>query len=237
MKSYRELKRLAFEANLELPKRGLVAYTFGNASAADRERGVFAIKPSGVEYEGLKPDDMVVVDFDNRIVDGRLNPSSDTKTHAVLYRHFGNIGGVVHTHSVYATAWAQAMKPIPILGTTHADHLAADVPCTKVMPDQAIRGDYEEETGLQIVKTFEKLSPDEIEMVLVACHGPFTWGKTPEKAVYNSVMLETLAKMTSLTLDINPKTPRLKPYLIDKHYQRKHGKDAYYGQLRDPVIK
>jgi L-ribulose-5-phosphate 4-epimerase len=230
MKPFRELKRMAFKANLELPRRGLVTYTFGNASAADRAAGVFAIKPSGVNYESLKPDDMVVVDFDNRIVDGRLNPSSDTQTHAVLYRHFANIGSVIHTHSVYATAWSQAMKPIPILGTTHADHLAVDVPCTKVISDQAVRGDYEEETGLQIVKTFEKLSPDEIEMVLVACHGPFTWGKTPEKAVYNSVMLETLAKMAYVTLGINPKTPRLKPYLIDKHYQRKHGKDAYYGQ-------
>jgi L-ribulose-5-phosphate 4-epimerase len=230
MKPHRELKRIAYEANLDLPKRGLVTYTFGNASAADRARGVFAIKPSGVDYESLKSGDMVVVDFDGRVVDGRLNPSSDTKTHAVLYRHFLTIGGVVHTHSVYATAWAQAVKPIPILGTTHADHLSVDVPCTKVMTDQSIRGDYEEETGRQIVKAFEKLSPDEIGMVLVACHGPFTWGKTPEKAVYNSVMLETLAKMAYVTLGINPKTPKLKQFLIDKHYQRKHGKDAYYGQ-------
>jgi L-ribulose-5-phosphate 4-epimerase len=230
MKPFRELKRLAYEANLELPKRGLVTYTFGNASAADRERGVFAIKPSGVDYESLKPDDLVVVDFDGKVVEGRLNPSSDTQTHAVLYRYFENIGGVVHTHSMYATAWAQAMQPIPILGTTHADHLPVDVPCTAVMSEKAIRGDYEEETGLQIVKAFSKLSPDEIGMVLVACHGPFTWGATAEKAVYNSVMLETLARMACVTIGIHPDVTRLKKSLIDKHYQRKHGKDAYYGQ-------
>jgi L-ribulose-5-phosphate 4-epimerase len=230
MKPFRELKRRCYEANMELPRRGVVVYTFGNASAADRSEGIFAIKPSGVDYDRLKPDDMVVVDFDNKIVEGRLNPSSDTKTHAVLYRHFPNVNGVVHTHSVYATAWAQAMKPVPILGTTHADHLAADIPCTKPMTPKAVQGDYEEETGLQIVKAFQNLSPDEIGMVLVACHGPFTWGGTPEKAVYNSVMLETLAKMAYVTLGIAPQTPKLKQWLIDKHYQRKHGKNAYYGQ-------
>jgi L-ribulose-5-phosphate 4-epimerase len=229
-KPYKELKRIAFGANIELPRRGLVVYTFGNVSVADRDQGVFAIKPSGVEYDAMKPDDMVVVDWDGNVVDGRLRPSSDTKTHAVLYRHFPKIKSVVHTHSTYATAWAQAARPIPVLGTTHADHLAGDVPCTKAMSKKAILGDYEEETGNRIVDAFRNLSYEEVEMVLVACHGPFTWGGTPEKAVYNSVMLETLAKMAYLTLGINPKTPRLKKILVDRHYLRKHGKDAYYGQ-------
>jgi L-ribulose-5-phosphate 4-epimerase len=229
-RSFAELKRRAFEANLELPRRGLVITTFGNVSVADRGRGVFAIKPSGVEYPALKPSDIVVVDMDGRVVEGKLRPSSDTKTHAVLYRSFEKIGSVAHTHSIYATAWAQAMKSIPVLGTTHADHLTVDVPCTRVMPKEAISGDYEVETGNQIVEAFRGLSYEEVEMVLVACHGPFTWGKTPEKAVYNSVILEELAKMAALTLGINPRTPKLKKSLLDKHYQRKHGKDAYYGQ-------
>jgi L-ribulose-5-phosphate 4-epimerase len=221
---------MTFEANLELPRRGLVVYTFGNVSAVDRDRGVFAIKPSGVKYGELKPSDIVVVDLDGRVAEGKLRPSSDTKTHAVLYRRFEKIGSVAHTHSTYATAWAQAMKSIPVLGTTHADHLAADIPCTQVMPQEAVAGDYEEETGNRIVDAFRSLSYEEVEMVLVACHGPFTWGGSPEKAVYNSVILEELAKMASLTLGINPRTPRLKKYLVDRHYLRKHGKDAYYGQ-------
>ena len=221
---------MTFEANLELPRRGLVVYTFGNISAVDRDLGVFAIKPSGVEYPALKPSDIVVVDLEGRVVDGKLRPSSDTKTHAVLYRRFEKIGSVAHTHSTYATAWAQAMKSIPVLGTTHADHLAADIPCTRVMSREAIAGDYEEETGNQIVDAFRSLSYEEVEMVLVACHGPFTWGGTPEKAVYNSVILEELAKMASLTLGINTRTPKLKKSLVDRHYRRKHGKDAYYGQ-------
>jgi len=229
-RSFLELRRRTFEANLELPRRGLVVYTFGNVSAVDRDRGVFAIKPSGVEYGSLKPSDIVVVDLDGRVAEGKLRPSSDTKTHAVLYRNFEKIGGVAHTHSTYATAWAQAMKSIPVLGTTHADHLAADIPCTQVMPQEDIAGDYEEETGNQIVDAFRSLSVEEVEMVLVACHGPFTWGGTPEKAVYNSVILEELAKVAALTFGINPRTPRLKKSLVEKHYLRKHGKDAYYGQ-------
>jgi L-ribulose-5-phosphate 4-epimerase len=230
-RSFLELRRMAFEANLELPRRGLVIYTFGNVSVADRGRGVFAIKPSGVGYPALKPSDIVVVDMECRVVEGKLRPSSDTKTHAVLYRSFGTIGSVAHTHSTYATAWAQAVRPIPVLGTTHADHLAADIPCTRVMSDKAAAGDYEIETGNRIVDAFRGISPDEVEMVLVACHGPFTWGRTPEKAVYNSVILEELAKMAALTLGINPAAPRLKKSLVDRHYLRKHGKDATYGQI------
>jgi L-ribulose-5-phosphate 4-epimerase len=229
-RSFLELRREAFEANLELPRRGLVIYTFGNVSVADRGRGVFAIKPSGVEYSALKPSDIVVVDMECRAVEGKLRPSSDTKTHSVLYRSFGTIGSVVHTHSTYATAWAQAVRPIPVLGTTHADHLAVDVPCTRVMSGKAAAGDYEVETGNRIAEAFRGISPEEVEMVLVACHGPFTWGRTPEKAVYNSVILEELAKMAVLTLGINPAAPRLNKNLVDRHFLRKHGKNATYGQ-------
>ncbi len=230
MDPYKELKETAFKANMELPRRGVVIYTFGNVSACDRDKGVFAIKPSGVAYDRLSAGDMVIVDFDNRVVDGKLKPSSDTKTHTVLYRHFETIGGVCHTHSPYAVAWAQAQKPVPIYGTTHADHLADDIPCTQVMTEKKIKGDYEQETGYQIVNTFKKLSFNEIEMVLVACHGPFAWGKDAYRAVYNAVVLEELAKMALWTQQINPHVPRLKKSLVNKHYRRKHGKDAYYGQ-------
>jgi len=230
MSTLSELKEIVWKYNLELPRYNLVKFTFGNVSAIDREKGVFAIKPSGVPYDQLKPDDMVIVDLDNNVVEGSLHPSSDTRTHTVLYRNFPDIGAVCHTHSTYATAWAQAQKSIPVLGTTHADHLAADIPCTQVMSEERINRDYETETGNQILQTFEKLTPTEVEMVLVACHGPFTWGKTAEKAVYNSVVLEELAKMAILTLDINPHTSGLKKYIIDKHYFRKHGKNATYGQ-------
>lgn len=230
MSKYKELKEQAWLCNMELPKRGLVIYTFGNVSAADRAMGVFAIKPSGVPYEELKAEDMVVVDFENKIVEGNLRYSSDTKTHTVLYNNFADINGVVHTHSTYSVAWAQAALPIPIFGTTHADHCAGDIPCTDFMSDEAIKGDYEIETGNQIVQTFKSISYRETEMVLVAGHGPFTWGATPEKAVYNSAVLEELAKMAFITKSINSNTPRLKEALVDKHYQRKHGKNAYYGQ-------
>jgi L-ribulose-5-phosphate 4-epimerase len=230
MSQYKELKERAFECNMELPRRNLVVYTFGNVSAMDRQRGVFAIKPSGVAYEELKPEQMVVVDLKCNVVEGTLRYSSDTKTHAVLYRNFPDIGGVVHTHSPYCVAWAQAMKPVPIFGTTHADHLPVAIPCTAVMDDAKIKGDYEEETGNQILDTFRNLSPTEVEMVLVACHGPFTWGKTPEKAVYNSAVAEELAKMALWTITIDPATPPLKRSIIKKHYERKHGKNAYYGQ-------
>ncbi len=231
MNLYKDLKERALKCNLEIPKHGLAIYTFGNVSAFDPHRAVFAIKPSGVPYENLKADDMIIVDLDYRVVEGKLRPSSDTKTHAVLYRHFQGVGGIAHTHSTYAVAWAQANKAIPIFGTTHADHLQYDIPCTGQMNDEMIRGDYEEETGKQIIKTFEHLSYKEIEMVLVASHGPFTWGTTAEKAVYNSAVLEEIAKMAYLTLQINSDAPLLKSALIEKHYQRKHGSDAYYGQI------
>lgn len=229
---FKRLKRQCCEANLQLPRLGLVLYTFGNVSCADRKRGVFAIKPSGVEYAELKPEDIVIVDFDGNVVDGELRPSSDTPTHAVLYREFPEIGGVVHTHSVYATGWAQALRDIPIFGTTHADHLPTAVPCTEWMSDERIAGDYELETGRQIVDCFRQrqLNPEEVEMALVGGHGPFTWGKNAEKAVYNARVLEELARMAQVTVTVNPEAKTLKPAIIDRHYRRKHGKDAYYGQ-------
>jgi L-ribulose-5-phosphate 4-epimerase len=230
MGKFDKIREQVYRCNMDLPRRGVVVYTFGNVSGIDREQGIVAIKPSGVDYELMKPDDIVIVDLDGKIIEGSLKPSSDTRTHLVLYKHFPNIGGIAHTHSTYATAWAQAVRPIPVLGTTHADHLTAEIPVTEVMPDEMIRGNYEEQTGHQILETFKKKSYEEIEMVLVACHGPFTWGITPEKAVYNAVILEELAKMAALTLQINPEVPSLKQSLIDKHYQRKHGNNAYYGQ-------
>ncbi|MCB0570244.1 MAG: L-ribulose-5-phosphate 4-epimerase [Phaeodactylibacter sp.] len=232
MSTFKAIKEAAYRANMQLPELGLVLFTFGNASAADHERGVFAIKPSGVPYSELKAEDMAVVDFDNTVIEGDKRPSSDTKTHAVLYKHWRHIGGIVHTHSTYATAWAQTQMDIPIFGTTHADHLTADVPCAPVMDDEMIRGDYEYQTGFQILNAFRDkgLSPEEVEMVLVANHAPFTWGKDVDKAVYNSAVLEELARMAYLTLQIRPGAPRLKEALIRKHYERKHGANAYYGQ-------
>jgi L-ribulose-5-phosphate 4-epimerase len=228
--SYGELKEQAWQANMEIPRRGLAIYTFGNVSAFDAERGVFAIKPSGVAYESLTATDMVVVDLDARLVEGTLRPSSDTKTHAVLYRAFRGIGGIVHTHSTYATAWAQACMPIPIYGTTHADHLAEDVPCTKLMTAEAVRGDYEAETGTQIIDCFRSRDPRKTPMVLVAGHAPFTWGKTADKAVYHAVVLEELAKMAFITRALDPYAEGLPDYVARKHFERKHGKGAYYGQ-------
>ncbi len=230
---YHELKERAWVANLEIPKRGLAIYTFGNVSAFDPERGVVAIKPSGVDYDRLSIDDMVVVDLAGQIVEGTLRPSSDTPTHLVLYRAFQGIGGIVHTHSTYATSWAQACRPIPILGTTHADHLGEDVPCTAIMDERAVASDYETETGNQILACFRDRNPLHSPMVLVAGHGPFTWAETPAKAVYNAVVLEELAKMALATLAIHPDAPRLPEHLIRKHFERKHGKDAYYGQSSD----
>ena len=229
---YKSLKEAAWEANMEIPRQRLAIYTFGNVSAIDRAAGIVAIKPSGVPYDQLKPEDMVLVDLDNNVVEGDKRPSSDTKTHTLLYRYFPAIGGICHTHSTYAVAWAQAIQAIPNLGTTHADHLIAAVPVTEVMSDEMILGDYEHETGNQIINIFKKegLSPLEVEMVLVACHGPFTWGKNAAKAVYNAGVLEELAKMAYLTLQINPAAQPIKQTLKDKHYNRKHGKNAYYGQ-------
>lgn len=229
---YTHIQESAFEANKQLPKLGLVLFTFGNVSAADRDLGVFAIKPSGVPYTDLSPEKMVIVDFEGQTVKGKLRPSSDTLTHAVLYKHWPNIAGIAHTHSTYATAWAQSQRDIPIFGTTHADHNTVDIPCAPPMNDQMIGGDYEYQTGFQIMNTFREnqLNYEELEMVLVGNHAPFTWGKTAEKAVYNSAVLEAIAKMAYLTLQIAAGTPRLKDSLIKKHYERKHGPDSYYGQ-------
>ncbi len=230
MSKYEKIKQQVYDCNTALPKHGVVLFSFGNASAIDRDAGIVAIKPSGIDYEKLTPEQIVVLDLEGNVVEGDLNPSSDTKTHLILYKNFPEIGGIVHTHSTYAVAWAQAAEPIPILGTTHADFCHTDIPCTDFMSDDKIRGDYEIETGHQILKTFENYSYTEVEMALVAGHGPFTWGKTPEKAVYNCVIVEELAKMAFLARQINPNISRLKETLIQKHYSRKHGPDAYYGQ-------
>jgi L-ribulose-5-phosphate 4-epimerase len=232
MSIYKIIREMAYEANMELPKLNLVLFTFGNVSAADRDEGVFAIKPSGVPYKDLSPDKMVIVDFDGNTVEGALRPSSDTQTHAVLYKHWDGINGIVHTHSTYATSWAQAQMDVPIFGTTHADHLTVDIPCAPPMNDEMIKGNYEYETGFQIINHFKKLgySHREVEMILVGNHAPFTWGKTAEKAVYNSAVLESVAQMAMLTNQINPQSPKLKEALIKKHFERKHGPDSYYGQ-------
>lgn len=230
--SYTELKREVFEANLELQKRGLVIYTFGNVSQIDRAKGVIAIKPSGVAYENMTADDMVIVDLDNQIVEGSMRPSSDTKTHTHLYRHFADIGGVTHTHSTYATAWAQAKLPIPCLGTTHADFVYGAVPCTAEMSNEQVQRDYEEETGVQIVSCFAELDPNAAPMVVVAGHAPFTWGKDAAKSVYHAVILEEIARMAYLTRTLAPQGDVLARAVMDKHYFRKHGKNAYYGQTK-----
>lgn len=230
--SYDRIRQEAYEANMQLPRLGLVLFTFGNVSAADRSQGLFAIKPSGVPYDQLSPASMVIVDFEGKIVEGNLRPSSDTQTHAVLYKHWPEINGIVHTHSVYATAWAQAQRDIPIYGTTHADHNTVDIPCAPPMEDHMIEGDYEYQTGFQIMNCFAERQLDyrEVEMILVGNHAPFTWGKTAAKAVYNSAVLETVAQMAMHTEQINPNSPRLKEALIKKHWERKHGPGAYYGQ-------
>jgi L-ribulose-5-phosphate 4-epimerase len=228
--SYKELKRQSFEANMELQRRGLVLYTWGNVSQLDRDKGVFAIKPSGVPYEELSAGDIVVVDLDCRRVEGTLNPSSDTRTHAHLYRHFEAIGGVTHTHSTHATAWAQAQQAIPCYGTTHADYAYGAIPCTAVMSDEQIERDYEEETGVQITDAFAGRDPLETPMVLVAGHAPFAWGKDAAQSVYHAVVLEEIARMAYMTRLIDPSRGPLKQAIVDKHYRRKHGKDAYYGQ-------
>jgi len=230
MGTFAALQELAWTYNRALVREGLVKQTFGNLSVIDRERGAVAIKPSGVAYDVMKPEDIVVVDLKNVVLEGKLRPSSDTKTHTYLYRQFPGIASVVHTHSTFAVAWAQALKPVPILGTTHADYLPEDIPCTKIMSDRAIKGDYEEETGKQIAQTFAHRSYADVPMVLVAAHGPFAWGKSAEEAVHNAVMLEELARMAYLTVQINPRVARLKAALVRKHYERKHGAKAYYGQ-------
>ena len=232
MSQYQQIREEACLANKQLPVLGLVIFNFGNVSVADQRNGVFAIKPSGIPYEELLPEKMVIVDFEGKTIEGNLKPSSDTHTHAVLYKTWGNIGSVVHTHSMYATAWAQAQRAIPIYGTTHADHFKGPIPCTSTMDDTLIRGNYEYETGNQIVNylTDNKISYEEVEMILVGCHAPFTWGKNAAKALYNSAVLEYIAKMALLTEQINPGANTLKSELIKKHFERKHGPDAYYGQ-------
>lgn len=232
MSKYQHIKLAAYEANMQLPQLGLVLFTFGNVSAVDRDLSVFAIKPSGVPYNELSPEKMVVVDFEGRTVEGNLRPSSDTLTHAVLYKHWEKIGGIVHTHSTYATAWAQALRDIPIFGTTHADHNTVDIPCAPPMDDEMIEGNYEYQTGFQIMNCLNErgLNYEEIEMILVGNHAPFSWGKTAEKAVYNSAVLESIAQMAYLTEQIRSTAPRLKDSLIKKHFERKHGPNSYYGQ-------
>ena len=232
MNKYDHIQQEAYEANMQLPKLGLVLFTFGNVSAADKSLGVFAIKPSGVAYEKLTPAHMVIVDFDGKTVEGKMRPSSDTLTHAVLYKYWETIGGIVHTHSMYATAWAQSQRDIPIFGTTHADYTTVDIPCAAPMNDDMIKGNYEHETGFQIMNCFKEkgLNYKEVEMVLVGNHAPFTWGKNADKAVHNSAVLEYIAQMALLTEQINPKVARLKDALINKHFERKHGPNSYYGQ-------
>ena len=234
MGSLEELKEKVWRCNMDLFKKNLVVQTFGNVSAIDRDKGIIAIKPSGVSYSELTPAKIVLVDLNNQVINSNLKPSSDTPTHSFLYNSFSQIGGIVHTHSPYATAWAQARKPIPCLGTTHADFIQGEIPCTDELSDNQIKGDYEIETGKQIIKKFKKISPEDVEMVLVANHGPFTWGKTAEDAVYNTVMLEELAKISLFTILLNPDVKGIKKSLLDKHYLRKHGKNAYYGQKNKP---
>ena len=232
MSKFKSIQKAAYKANMQLQELGLVIFTFGNVSVVDREAGVFAIKPSGIPYEDLSADNMVIVDFKGEVVSGELRPSSDTLTHAVLYKEWKKIGAIVHTHSTYATAWAQAQRDIPIYGTTHADHLTTDIPCAPPMADEIIKGNYEHETGYQIINCMKekKLSYEEVEMILVGNHAPFAWGENGKKAVYNAATLEEIAKMAYLTEQINPSAPRLKDSLVNKHWERKHGKEAYYGQ-------
>ena len=227
-----ELKEKVFKANLDLVKQGLVIFTWGNVSGIDREKGLVVIKPSGVRYDDMKAEDMVVVDLHSgKVVEGDLNPSSDTPTHLALYRAFANIGGVVHTHSTYATAWAQAGLDIPNIGTTHADYFYKDIPCTGDMTKTQVEGDYELETGNVIVARFEGINPDHTPGVLVKNHGPFSWGATPDKAVYNAKVMEQCAQMAYIAKTLNPSL-EMNPLLIEKHYMRKHGPNAYYGQKK-----
>ena len=226
-----ELKELVCKANLELPKYGLVTFTWGNVSGVDREKGLMVIKPSGVEYDTMTAEDMVVVSLTTgEKVEGKWKPSSDTDTHVALYNAFPNIGGIVHTHSRWATSWAQAGRGIPAYGTTHGDYFYGEIPCTRKMTPEEIAGRYEHETGNVIIETFEKKSPDDIPAVLVHSHGPFTWGTDPRNAVHNAVVLEELAFMAFHTEVIQPGKETMQPELLDKHYLRKHGKNAYYGQ-------
>ena len=239
-----ELKKKVCQANLDLVRHGLVLFTWGNVSAIDRESGLVVIKPSGVSSDGMKPEDMVVVDLDGKVVEGSLNPSSDTPTHLVLYKEFPNIGSVVHTHSTFATGWAQAGMDIPNIGTTHSDYFHEDIPCTRTMRKAEVFGDYEKETGNVIVERFAGLNPDDTPGVLVQNHGPFVWGTDADNAVHNAVVLEEVAKMAFVsmtlhisTLDLVNHKPAMNRFLIEKHYSRKHGPGAYYGQAKKPRVR
>lgn len=231
----KKLKHAVYEANMELPHRGLVTYTWGNVSGIDRERGLVVIKPSGVSYDELTPDDLVVLDLDGKVVDGKLNPSSDTKTHLELYKAFPEIGGIVHTHSPYAVGWAQAGRDIPAYGTTHADYFYGPVPCCRSLTEQEVEEDYERNTGLVIVETFRQRELDPVHVPGAICrnHGPFTWGKDAAQAVYHAVVLEEVAKMAVYTTQIAPDAQPSPQYVLDKHFLRKHGPNAYYGQKKD----
>ena len=231
----KRLKHAVYEANMELPHRGLVTYTWGNVSGIDRERGLVVIKPSGVSYDELTPDDLVVLDLDGKVVDGKLNPSSDTKTHLELYKAFPEIGGIVHTHSPYAVGWAQAGRDIPAYGTTHADYFYGPVPCCRSLTEQEVEEDYERNTGLVIVETFRQRELDPVHVPGAICrnHGPFTWGKDAAQAVYHAVVLEEVAKMAVYTTQIAPDAQPAPQYVLDKHFLRKHGPNAYYGQKKD----
>ena len=229
-----KLKEEVFKANLELPRKGLVLFTWGNVSGIDREKGLVVIKQSGVDYDNMKAEDMVVVDLEGKVIEGDLNPSSDTPTHIELYKKFPDIGGIVHTHSTNATIWAQSGRDIPAYGTTQADYFYGAVPCTRKMTSEEIKGEYEKNTGTVIIETFEKreISPKFVPGVLVNSHGPFTWGKNPGEAVYNSVVLEEIAKMGISTELLNKDIKPMQQELLDKHFLRKHGENAYYGQRK-----
>lgn len=223
------LKQRVFKANLDLVRHGLVIHTWGNVSGKDPATGLIVIKPSGVSYDTMKEEDMVVMDADGKVVEGRFKPSTDAPTHIILYKEFGMIGGVVHTHSTYATSWAQSGRAIPAFGTTHADHYHGEVPCTRILTDQEIYTDYEINTGRVIVETFGKIDPMSVPSALVHSHGPFCWGEDPEKAVYNAIALEEIARMAFNTVMLE-RTEQVEQSLLDKHFKRKHGRDAYYGQ-------
>jgi L-ribulose-5-phosphate 4-epimerase len=232
MSKYKEIKNRCLKANLEIEKHKLAIFTFGNVSLFDRHNNVIAIKPSGVPYQELDLNKIVILDIYGKILEGELRPSSDTKTHLYLYKKWKTINSICHTHSTYAVGWAQSLKEVPVYGTTHADHLTNPIPCTDQMDDSLIKGDYELNTGIQITNHFKnkKLDPENVQMCLVGAHGPFTWGKDEDESLYNSVVLEEICKMALITNTLNPKINSIKKALIDKHYFRKHGKQAYYGQ-------
>lgn len=225
-----ELKQKVYEANMELQRKGLVIYTWGNVSGIDREMGLVVIKPSGVDYDTMKAEDMVVIDLNGNIVEGKYKPSTDTPTHLVMYNTYPNIGGVVHTHSEWATSFAQAGLSIPAFGTTHADYFYGDIPCTRDLTDDEINGEYEKETGNVIVETIGDRDPLEVPAIVVKNHGPFAWGKDPDNAVYNAVVLDKVAQMAYNTMTLNTRVDKVNQTLLDKHYLRKHGVNAYYGQ-------